>query len=257
MKKIDLEQGTPEWLDFRRMRIGASDFPAIIKKNPYGSPLEVYKSKVDPLYNTGVNLHMQRGIDNEAEAREIFESQMGVKYPALTVFKEDCDRFMASLDGYNEKYNEVVEIKIPSSANFDKYRHNPPEYYLYQVFWQLYVTGATTGYLFFYSPERKEGHIHTVNPNTKEVEAYLEKLHYFLECIDAEKEPVKLMDLPLVVNNPILEETCQEYFRIKEQVARLTMQLDELKGQIIASSYEENVKAGKYLIKKSEIYRVD
>ena len=257
MKKIKLKQGSQEWLDFRKTRIGASDFPVIIKKNPYGSLLEVYRSKVDLLYNTELNHNMLRGIENEDEAREEFESQMRVKYPPLVTVKEDCDRFMASLDGYNEKYNELVEIKVPSAENFDKYRHNPPEYCLYQVFWQLYVTGAVTGYLFFYSPERKKGHIHTINPNTKEVETYLDKLNYFIECIDAKKEPVKLMNLPLVVNNPKLEDTCQEYFRIKNQVARLTDQLDTLKREIIASSQDENVKAGPYLIKKREIYRVD
>ena len=40
---VDLQQNTPEWLEFRRLRIGASDAPVIMEVSPYTTPYTLWE----------------------------------------------------------------------------------------------------------------------------------------------------------------------------------------------------------------------
>lgn len=256
MKKIDIVQGSSQWLTWRTSGIGASDFPCIIKKNPYCKVEDIYRAKTDPAYKIPMNTLMERGIDNEALARDLFESQMGIEFPPLCCSHEN-EKYLASLDGYNEKYNEILEIKTPSPHNYEKYRANPPEYHLYQVQWQLFVTGAQTGYLFYYSPEKQEGFIKLITYDKKLIEDNLEKVDYFLACVSSGKKPEKLMSYPLVIEDKTLEAKCERYFTLKSMYDKLSKDLLELKNEIVISSYEDNIKVGNFQIRKQVVYRID
>ncbi len=47
MKIIDLEQGTPEWLEWRKNGIGSSDIATIMGANPYQTPYQLWEENLE------------------------------------------------------------------------------------------------------------------------------------------------------------------------------------------------------------------
>ena len=132
MKTIDLPQNSPEWLEFRRGGVGASDIAAIMGHNPYKDAVDVYREKMG--IEQEVNAYMQRGKDNELGARLRFCEEHGLTFVPLVVVDEEEPRFFASLDGYCEEKNWILEIKTPGKKTLEMAKNGKmPPYYFYQI----------------------------------------------------------------------------------------------------------------------------
>ena len=141
MKIINLEPNTPEWEAFRRLKIGASDCPAICGVDPYTKPEKLWKRKFtgDKQY---VSPAMRRGSELEGLARQMLEKSRGCAFPPMVVQHDRYDWMIASLDGYNEGWKCGVEIKCPGEKVFNKIviERDIPKNYIYQVQHQMCVT---------------------------------------------------------------------------------------------------------------------
>lgn len=168
MKIIEgLDHGSPQWLAWRQQGIGSSDIPAICSVCPYKSPLDIYNDKKG-LSKNRRNSAMQRGIDYEDEARNVFVrsrvSQRSSWDPVNVEHEETV--FKASLDGYDPYTNCILEIKIPNRKVLDMARYGQvPIHYLYQIQWQLYVTGCPKCFYFCYNPDTLESYCVEVYPD--------------------------------------------------------------------------------------------
>jgi len=134
-----------EWLEWRRTGIGSSDIAALMGVDPWKSPLDIYDSK-DCLAEDGIpNSRMQRGIDNEGEARSLFNAIMENTYIPLNCEHPDIPIIHASLDGYWNK--KILEIKVPGRKVMEMAREGViPIYYVYQIQWQFLATFADMAY---------------------------------------------------------------------------------------------------------------
>lgn len=112
--EIHLEQGSQEWLEYRKTRIGASDAAVIMGLSPWSSPFDLYMEKVEGIEKTQTYA-MKRGQELEAEAREYFENLLGVRFRPAVFQHDKYDWMMASLDGISEDGKIWIEIKCPSS----------------------------------------------------------------------------------------------------------------------------------------------
>ena len=74
---IDLEQGTPAWLEWRSQGIGASDAPTIMGENPWKRAADLLDEKCGKLKSNS-NAAMVRGSALEPEARRRFEAKVGL-----------------------------------------------------------------------------------------------------------------------------------------------------------------------------------
>ncbi len=136
MRFINLEQGSQEWLNFRKDKIGASDVPAIMGIDPYCTPYQKWEQKVFGK-TVKVNSAMQRGIDLEPIVRDWYSSSFGIVRPA--VIQSDQHPYMiASLDGIDEKRKKIVEIKCCKKEYYDLIADGGiPEGYWVQIQYQL------------------------------------------------------------------------------------------------------------------------
>jgi putative phage-type endonuclease len=150
MKRIEIEQNTPEWLELRRTKIGGSDAAAIMDADPYKSSKDVWEQKVlgKQQYVTEA---MQRGKDLEDVARQIFEKKVDSRFSPAVVISDEYEWMMASLDGISSRDEKVIlEIKTvkPGCAEED-----PRESWRWQIQHQLIVTGAKVAILFVFDGE--------------------------------------------------------------------------------------------------------
>lgn len=162
MKIIDCVQGTPEW---DAVRVGiptASNFDKIITTK--GEPS---KQCIKYLYQlagesiTGIpedkykNENMQRGIEMEDEARQLYTLISGNKVDQVGFCLDDAG-YGASPDGMVEK-DGLLEIKCPTIAVHVDYliKNSLPSDYFQQAQGQLLVTGRKWGDFMSYYPGLK------------------------------------------------------------------------------------------------------
>ena len=117
----DLPQGSQEWLDVRSKYGMASEVSALLGVSKWDpkTPLALWNIK-NGITKVEVNYAMEHGNKYEDEARNMFEDDMGAKYPPVVVLDnsmvipnkdEDIVPMGASLDGYREEDNTILEIK--------------------------------------------------------------------------------------------------------------------------------------------------
>jgi putative phage-type endonuclease len=173
---VNLEQGTPDWLEWRRQGIGASDAPAIMGENPWKSPARMLQEKCGcTKYYT--NAAMVRGIELEPEARKCYENEVGLRFAPACLQSTRHAWLRASVDGLAADGSAVVEIKCGEgvyrkSSSFRKV----PDYYIGQLQHILAVTDLQAIDFWCYLPDRPAVHLSVARD-----ESYIERL------LDAER----------------------------------------------------------------------
>lgn len=114
MNIIPLQQGTPEWLEYRKAHGMASESPALLGSALYHplTPFQLWLVKKG-LSNGHTHPGMRAGLEYEACAREVFAHTYRIERCEPIVVEEDTHLLAASLDGYYEdaEGGGVLEIK--------------------------------------------------------------------------------------------------------------------------------------------------
>src|ERR1700690_2844696 len=94
-----LVQGTKEWLDFRKDKVGASDAPVIMGVSPWSTPLKLWEEKMGLRQPRKPTKSMEEGINNEEKARQMFEKETGIYVLPNVFVHPSLGWLMASFDG--------------------------------------------------------------------------------------------------------------------------------------------------------------
>lgn len=154
---IKLDQGTPEWLEWRHQGIGASDAPVVMNENPWKASAELLREKRGRPRPSIQNAAMARGTMLEPEARDRYISRISdvVRPACFQSIQYPWQR--ASVDGITSDGSRIVEIKCGDSV----YRKTAltgcvPDYYYGQLQHIMAVTGISAVDFFCYLPGRPE-----------------------------------------------------------------------------------------------------
>lgn len=147
----ELEQQTTAWLTWRRSRLGSSDAPIIMNLSPYSTPRQLWLEKTGKVIREQAsNYAIEIGNKFEASARALYELMSDIDLPPTILVHREYPFLVASLDGYNEAEQVVLEIKCFSSKkNFEIVKAGKvPEWYYPQVQHQLIVSQAKEVHFF-------------------------------------------------------------------------------------------------------------
>jgi len=244
MIRIELEQGTPEWLKWRRTVITATDCPALLGSSPYMTAYKCWQRKLGLIEEQPSNAAMERGKRLEPEARERFNNEMlpemGLKFEPAVVESTTYTYLGASLDGITPCNRFIVEIKCGGAALFDMAQHGIiPDHYMHQIQHQLLVTGAEKA--FYYCYNGKEGRTIIVMPDNKFVDKFIPKAKDFLKCI-ADFEPPALMnnDYQDMSTNQLWSSYSKAYSEIDAQIKILEEEKEKIRKNLIYLCDERN-----------------
>ena len=174
-----LIQGTVPWLQFRQGGIGSSDIAKIMDKSPWGGPMDVFREKSGLAEEEEPNEWMKRGTEQENTARKIVERRTRISFKPVCIIHDKYPYFIASLDGFNEEKNCLLEIKVPGKKVLDMARvHEIPDYYLIQIQWQLLVSGCEWARYAVYNPDSEEFFTWCLERD----EELIEKMHMEADC---------------------------------------------------------------------------
>lgn len=146
----ELQQQTDEWLAFRSSKIGSSDACIIMGTVDWSTPRKLWEEKLGlSRKRMGKNLATELGNNFEPVARALYELESGLDYEPKIMVSNRYSFMIASLDGYNEETNSILEIKCVQSDVFAEAkagRVHPK--YIPQLQHQLFC--AKADYLIFF-----------------------------------------------------------------------------------------------------------
>lgn len=143
-KIIDLKQNTPEWHEWRRTRITASDIPALFDASPYKSAKKLFEEKLG-LHEEKVSKYKQQLFDKghlaERLGREYLNKTYASPFVPVVVESLEIKGLGASLDGINEPLGLIAEFKYMGRKALDGVLHELiKEHHVIQVQTQLFAS---------------------------------------------------------------------------------------------------------------------
>jgi putative phage-type endonuclease len=234
-----LEQGSQEWLDFRRDKITATDATIIMGASHWKTRIQLYHEKKDPNYVSFKNDRMQRGIELEPMARDLFCAKTGHKMIPKVIVK---DWAMASLDGINQ-WNEVLEIKCPGDKDHQiALSGKVPDHYYPQLQHQMWVCNSEMA--FYFSFDGFDG----VTVELKRDEEYIEKMiaeeFKFYTCLKENTPPEPEEGDYIERNDDLWEQCASRWQSVNSAIKELEKEEEDLRKQLIFLSGESNTKGG-------------
>lgn len=240
MKEINLEQGSQEWLSWRKTVITATDASIIMGNNPWDTPYSCWQRKIGLIPEKKSNEVMERGKRLEPEARDQFIERHEIYMEPMVVESTELDFLGASLDGISQNHDSLLEIKCGGYKLHDMaYRGEIPQYYKDQMQHQLLVTGASK--CFYYSYNGKDGICIEVYPDPEFKERFIPKAREFWKCL-ALGEPPALQDRDYrdMSNEPAWIRFASEYRNICDQIKELEEIKERCRKDILRISGDQN-----------------
>lgn len=238
---IQVEQGTPEWLALRKTKITATDAPVIMGVNPWKNKQDLYNEKISddvkPLY---INERMQRGIDLEPIARDLFNLENDYDMKPCVAVK---DWMMASLDGRDEVSGCILEIKCPGEKDHAiAVSGRVPDHYYPQLQHQMYVCNTQTCY--YFSFDGAEGVTVEVKRDDTYIEKMIEEEWKFYDCLINKTPPEPQKDEYIERNDDLWKKCASNWIFINSQIKEMQETEEELRKQLVFLSGESNSKGG-------------
>jgi putative phage-type endonuclease len=245
-------QGSPEWFEYRRTRVMASDASAIMGESIYKTPLQLYNEKINGT-EIPVNRAMQRGKDLEPVARDWFNARMAPPFFVPAVVESKLHEGLgASLDGLRiGREIEVLEIKCNGEEfHLEAIAGSVPRTHYAQLQHIMLVTGAS--YCNYLSFDGNSGVCLRVEANISYQKKLITKELEFLNCLRTKTPPERTEKDPIVVFDPEADKIADEYAETIEKIKVLESIASDLKEKLIGYSKADKTIVGNLLINRIE-----
>lgn len=246
---IDLVQGSQEWHDFRKGKIGASMAPAIMGVSPWQTPLQLWEEVVFGI-SAPKNRAMQRGNDLEEKARQWLKQFKGDLKPTVVQSIAHPD-IIASLDGYrsNEGGITIAEIKCPGSETHLLALEGkiPPNYYP-QLQHQMDVVGVDT--MLYVSFDGTDGVILLCHRDEEYCQKLFQEELAFIASVLRLRPPEPCDRDWVDIIDPRATEKALRYAEIKSILEKYEEEAETLKKDLIEISKHPRSKVGDLKIQK-------
>ncbi len=271
MKIVPLEQGTEQWLDWRKKKITATDSVILRGFTDYKTPWRLWSEKKEQIIPVDLsnNPFVKRGRDTEPLVRTFIEKNypdVGVLIP-VCVESEDWSFLGASLDGLDDD-NISWEIKVPSLPVYEEVKKNgvnSATYRMYaaQVQHQALTLGNEFGHLVFYdvtSGDHLKFEVFLTEEDKEDIIKVSRRFHFALEHnMEPERDPArdfmqladneaKIKWLRMAADYRKLLEQEKELKKIKKEMSELKDNLVALMGDYMIADYG-GIRIARYAVK--------
>lgn len=244
---VEYQQGSPEWHDWRRGVLGASDAGTILGVNPFKTARQLWEEKCGLAEPEPENDAMRRGTRLEPLARSAFELETGYDMPPACCYAKEYPFIGASLDGYAGAF--ILEIKCGASIYAKMAASKPiPEYYQAQIQQQLMVTGAEKCYFWAFDPELG-GKLRDVGPDLDMQAKLLDALTKFWANVQSRIAPDASEQ---VRDDSEWLRAADEYLHACAAIADFQRSKDECEAELIALATHDRTRGGGLLLSKGK-----
>jgi putative phage-type endonuclease len=252
MKLVQLVQNTPEWLEWRRKGIGASEMAAILGVCKYSTPYRVWCEKTGRSKGFAGNFATERGHELEAKARARYELVSMEDMPTACAEHLKYSILRCSLDGVREDFKKILEIKCPGKESHEIAASGKvPDHYFPQVQFQLMVTGADECeyFSYFVDKEGNESHaIVNVKPDLEYQGMLVVKALEFWKLVESDTRPALADDDDLLVDDGAVATLCEK-LTAKDGLSK--SEIDQIKESVIRLGGHSRIRSGRVLVTRS------
>ncbi len=258
MKIIDLQQGSQEWLTWRKSIITATDCSCIMGSNPWTTEYKCWQRKSGLIDEIVSNEAMEKGKRLEPKARDLFIRNSGINMTPVCVESSDYSFLGASLDGISDCGKYLLEIKCGGLRLHNMAKTGIiPEYYVDQIQDQLFVTGAQKCFYdsyYEYEDGSVEEIIIEVYPDLEFQDKWIKKARSFWKCVAFNEAPAMTnRDYQDMNGDVFWIKDCQEYIKLDNEIKLLTEKKEQMKLNIISKCKDQSSYGGGLKIMKTTI----
>ncbi len=187
-------QGSPEWHEFRKKHIGASEIACVMNKSPYKSRYQLWLEKAGRAEPPPKSKTMLKGNLNECAILDEFFHRTG-EFMLGGVFVYDLYPILsASLDGLSSNKKSLVEVKYCNKSVLEAAQQGEVvEHYMLQIQQQLLVSGAELGFFFCWHEFSNQYALVEVFPDKDIQDEIIREAKIFWELVKEDKEPERGM----------------------------------------------------------------
>jgi putative phage-type endonuclease len=212
--------------------------------SPWKNLKQLYEEKKGADH-TYISSAMQRGIDLEAPAREMFEEMTGIPMQPAVVISPTRNWQMASLDGISLDKKSIVEIKCGGRETHELAKAGKiPEHYRCQIQHQISVVELEEAH--YFSFDGKEGALVRIQRDDNLIDALLKKEFEFWEMLQNETPPT-------FSDRDFEEITSFEWSMLAEEyssILRLDKRKEEIRKRLIELAEDRNCKGNGIFVQK-------
>lgn len=233
-----LIQGTKEWKELRRNKVGGSDAPVIMEVSPWTTPYQLWQQKIlgTEKKQTAV---MQRGLDLEQKARDRFSDITGLLVAPSVDFHPDHPWMMASLDAKDIEGKHIAEIKCPGKHDHDMAVQGlVPEKYYPQLQHQMVVCQLDKA--FYFSFDGENGILLEVYRDQKYIIKLIEKEKAFWEGMQNLVPPELTIRDYQTKDDDVWSMYASQWITMNSQLKELEKKEKALREQLISMSQDQN-----------------
>lgn len=231
-------QGTPEWHKLRKKHITATDSCVIMGASHWKTKVQLYHEKKSNNPPDAPNARMQRGIDLEPIARDLFNLKTGWNMQPTVIVD---DWMMASLDGRDEDSGAILEIKCPGDKDHAAaVSGKVPDHYYPQIQHQIYL--AKTQIAYYFSFDGIDGVIVKVKRDDDYIEKMILEEFKFYECLQNNIPPEPEEGDYIQRNDDLWEQCASKWSSTNQAIKILEKEEAELRSQLIFLAGESNTR---------------
>lgn len=228
-------QGTDEWLEFRKFKIGSSDAASIMGCG-FKTPLQLFDEHWGSAPKRQANQAMKRGSAMEVEARDWLNAKYGIDLIPVVAQNPSCDWHISSMDGLyiSEKGDMFAcEIKCPGEENHQLALDGVvPPIYIPQCYHILETSPDLERILYLsYTPE-SQAEI-WVYRDEVEMEKQLQKEEEFYQTLINCVPPMPTHADWTMIKEDEYVKSIEEYVRITNEVGSLEKKASEIKERLV------------------------
>lgn len=192
MKRLNIEQDTHQWHEWRKTLLTATDAGIILGENPYCTAYKLWQRKLGKIPPQVVTPPMLRGKIDEPRARDIFIQKYGINMTPVCIETEkymvvDKPLIGASLDGMSDDGKWILEVK---SQDIEKIkREGIPAFHMSQMQEQIMCGDGHIEGCYYQSIWGDSTHEILVRPDKRWQEIYLDKAQKFHENLLFDQAP--------------------------------------------------------------------
>ena len=243
-------QGSPEWLNFRKGKIGASDAATIMGISPWETPLQLWERMTFDKEKTKTTA-MKRGTDLEAKAKDWVNEKLKVNFqPAVIQSLENPER-IASLDGFEIKGSMpfLLEIKVPGmKSHLEAINGVIPDHYYPQLQHQMDVAGVDE--MLYCSFDGEKGIIIICYRDAKYCEELFSREMLFMKHLNDFRPPEPVDRDWIEIDDSEATSEVVRYRELSLIIDELEEEMKNIKASLIAKLDHSRCKIGPAKIQK-------
>lgn len=246
---VNVTQGTKEWLDFKRGKIGGSYASVIMGENPWKSRLQLWSQIIED-EKEPINDNMRRGMELEPEARQKISMLFETDYQPVCMESCKYPWMICSLDGWSQKAEvPALEIKAPQSkGHLIAKSGKVPLYNFAQLQHNMYVAEADQ--MLFASYCNNDLATVVVSRDEEYIKNLIDLEHDFYHRICSFTPPECDERDYLMISDPEALQAAKRYYEVSVELKKLEELHDQLKNNLILSAGHKNARIGDVKVTK-------